>query len=355
MSLFSSHSANPNALLSGWLLPVALLVLMATALLSVTQGPMSIPVSDALSALLPFNFESDAPAHYQLVVTGIRLPRTLLCIAVGAILAMCGAVMQGLFRNPLADPGIIGVSSGSAAGAAIAIVLLGLVNWQLPEFISALAVPLFAFIGGFVTTVLVYRLGTTPNGTSVVMMLLAGIAVGALSGAGIGLLSYLANDQMLRDLSLWQMGSLAGATWGNIILAFSTLAILLVVFMRKAQALNALLLGEAEAGHLGIQVQKLKSQLIFFTALGVGIAVSVSGLIGFVGLVVPHLIRMLLGPNHQRLIPYSALLGAALLLLADLLSRLVISPAELPVGIVTALVGAPFFIFLLLQQRQRIA
>ncbi len=355
MSLFSQHSANPNALFSGWLLPVALLVLLATALLSVTQGPMSIPVSDALSALLPFNFESDAPAHYQLVVTGIRLPRTLLCIAVGAILAMCGAVMQGLFRNPLADPGIIGVSSGSAAGAAIAIVLLGLVNWQLPDFISALAVPLFAFIGGFVTTVLVYRLGTTPNGTSVVMMLLAGIAVGALSGAGIGLLSYLANDQMLRDLSLWQMGSLAGATWSNIVLAFVTLAILLVVFMRKAQALNALLLGEAEAGHLGIQVQKLKSQLIFFTALGVGIAVSVSGLIGFVGLVVPHLIRMLLGPNHQRLIPYSALLGAALLLLADLLSRLVISPAELPVGIVTALVGAPFFIFLLLQQRQRIA
>ncbi|WP_221074539.1 FecCD family ABC transporter permease [Agarivorans aestuarii] len=355
MSLFSQHSANPNALFSGWLLPVALLVLLATALLSVTQGPMSIPVSDALSALLPFNLESDAPAHYQLVVTGIRLPRTLLCIAVGAILAMCGAVMQGLFRNPLADPGIIGVSSGSAAGAAIAIVLLGLVNWQLPDFISALAVPLFAFIGGFVTTVLVYRLGTTPNGTSVVMMLLAGIAVGALSGAGIGLLSYLANDQMLRDLSLWQMGSLAGATWSNIVLAFVTLAILLVVFMRKAQALNALLLGEAEAGHLGIQVQKLKSQLIFFTALGVGIAVSVSGLIGFVGLVVPHLIRMLLGPNHQRLIPYSALLGAALLLLADLLSRLVISPAELPVGIVTALVGAPFFIFLLLQQRQRIA
>lgn len=355
MSLFSQHSANPNALFSGWLLPVALLVLLATALLSVTQGPMSIPVSDALSALLPFNFEGDAPAHYQLVVTGIRLPRTLLCIAVGAILAMCGAVMQGLFRNPLADPGIIGVSSGSATGAAIAIVLLGLVNWQLPDFISALAVPLFAFIGGFVTTVLVYRLGTTPNGTSVVMMLLAGIAVGALSGAGIGLLSYLANDQMLRDLSLWQMGSLAGATWSNIVLAFVTLAILLVVFMRKAQALNALLLGEAEAGHLGIQVQKLKSQLIFFTALGVGIAVSVSGLIGFVGLVVPHLIRMLLGPNHQRLIPYSALLGAALLLLADLLSRLVISPAELPVGIVTALVGAPFFIFLLLQQRQRIA
>ncbi|WP_220718743.1 FecCD family ABC transporter permease [Agarivorans litoreus] len=355
MSLFSQHSAKPNALFSGWLLPLALLILLATALLSVTQGPMSIPVSDALSALLPFNFESDAPAHYQLVVTGIRLPRTLLCIAVGAILAMCGAVMQGLFRNPLADPGIIGVSSGSAAGAAIAIVLLGLVNWQLPEFISALAVPLFAFIGGFVTTVLVYRLGTTPNGTSVVMMLLAGIAVGALSGAGIGLLSYLANDQMLRDLSLWQMGSLAGATWSNIVLAFVTLAILLVVFMRKAQALNALLLGEAEAGHLGIQVQKLKSQLIFFTALGVGIAVSVSGLIGFVGLVVPHLIRMLLGPNHQRLIPYSALLGAALLLLADLLSRLVISPAELPVGIVTALVGAPFFIFLLLQQRQRIA
>ncbi|UPW20738.1 iron ABC transporter permease [Agarivorans sp. TSD2052] len=336
-------------------MPVALLLLLATALLSVTQGPMSIPVSDALAALLPFELHSDAPAHYQLVVTGIRLPRTLLCIAVGAILAMCGAVMQGLFRNPLADPGIIGVSSGSAAGAAIAIVLLSMLNIQLPELINTLAVPLFAFLGGFITTILVYRLGTTPNGTSVVMMLLAGIAVGALSGAGIGLLSYLANDQMLRDLSLWQMGSLAGATWSNIILAFATLAVLCVVFMRKAKALNALLLGEAEAGHLGIQVQQLKSQLIFFTALGVGIAVSVSGLIGFVGLVVPHLVRMLMGPNHQRLIPFSALLGAALLLLADIISRLVISPAELPVGIVTALVGAPFFIFLLLQQRQRIA
>jgi iron complex transport system permease protein len=353
MSLFSQHSAHPKGLFNTWLLPLALLVLLATALLSVTQGPMRIPVKDALAALLPFQ-QIDGPAHYQLVVTGIRLPRTLLCIAVGAILAICGAVMQGLFRNPLADPGIIGVSSGSAAGAAIAIVLLSLLNLQLPELINTLAVPLFAFTGGFITTILVYRLGTSATGTSVVMMLLAGIAIGALSGAGVSLLTYLADEQMLRDLSLWQMGSLAGASWANIVLSFTTLAILIVVFMAKAQALNALLLGEAEAGHLGIDVQRLKRQLIFFTALGVGIAVSVSGLIGFVGLVVPHLIRMSLGPNHQRLIPYSALLGAALLLLADLVSRIIISPAELPVGIVTALVGAPFFIFLLLQQRQRI-
>ncbi len=353
MSLFSQDPAHPKGLLNTWLLPLALFILLATALLSVTQGPMSIPVKDALAALLPFQ-NLDGPAHYQLVVTGIRLPRTLLCIAVGAILAICGAVMQGLFRNPLADPGIIGVSSGSAAGAAIAIVLLSLLNLQLPELINTLAVPLFAFAGGFITTILVYRLGTSATGTSVVMMLLAGIAIGALSGAGVSLLTYLADEQMLRDLSLWQMGSLAGASWANIILSFVTLAILLVVFLAKAQALNALLLGEAEAGHLGIDVQRLKRQLIFFTALGVGIAVSVSGLIGFVGLVVPHLIRMSLGPNHQRLIPYSALLGAALLLLADLVSRIIISPAELPVGIVTALVGAPFFIFLLLQQRQRI-
>ena len=353
MSLFSQHSAHPKGLFNTWLLPLALLVLLATALLSVTQGPMRIPVKDALAALLPFQ-QIDGPAHYQLVVTGIRLPRTLLCIAVGAILAICGAVMQGLFRNPLADPGIIGVSSGSAAGAAIAIVLLSLLKLQLPELINTLAVPLFAFTGGFITTILVYRLGTSATGTSVVMMLLAGIAIGALSGAGVSLLTYLADEQMLRDLSLWQMGSLAGASWANIVLSFATLVILIVVFMAKAQALNALLLGEAEAGHLGIDVQRLKRQLIFFTALGVGIAVSVSGLIGFVGLVVPHLIRMSLGPNHQRLIPYCALLGAALLLLADLVSRIIISPAELPVGIVTALVGAPFFIFLLLQQRQRI-
>lgn len=201
---------------------------------------------------------------------------------------------------------------------------------------------------------MVYRLGTNKMGTSVTIMLLAGVAISALSGAGIGFMSFVANDQMLRDLSLWQMGSLAGANWTSIALCAVTLLILLVVFMRKAMPLNALLLGEAEANHLGVPVQKLKRQLILLTAVGVGVTVSVSGMIGFIGLVIPHLGRMLSGPDHRRLLPISALMGALLLTCADMFSRVAFAPAELPVGIVTAIIGAPFFIYLLFKQKGKI-
>lgn len=191
-------------------------------------------------------------------------------------------------------------------------------------------------------------------GTSVTIMLLAGVAISALSGAGIGFMSFVANDQMLRDLSLWQMGSLAGANWTSITLCAVTLLILMVIFMRKAMPLNALLLGEAEANHLGIPVQKLKRQLILLTAIGVGVTVSVSGMIGFIGLVIPHLGRMLSGPDHRTLLPISALMGALLLTFADMFSRVAFAPAELPVGIVTAIIGAPFFIYLLFKQKGKI-
>jgi iron complex transport system permease protein len=262
--------------------------------------------------------------------------------------------MQGLFRNPLAEPGIIGVSAGASLGAAMAIVLFAEVSQQYPQFMSLAAVPLFAFLGGALTTILVYKLGTSKMGTSVTIMLLAGVAISALSGAGIGFMSFVANDQMLRDLSLWSMGSLAGANWTSILLCSVTLVILLWVFARKAMALNALLLGEAEAAHLGIPVQALKRQLILLTAVGVGITVSVSGMIGFIGLVIPHLGRMLSGPDHRTLLPISAIMGALLLTLADMFSRVVVAPAELPVGIVTAIIGAPFFIYLLFKQKGRI-
>ncbi|MGE6106458.1 FecCD family ABC transporter permease [Aeromonas sobria] len=330
--------------LSGGLLALLLLGSLAT-------GPLALSFTESLRALLAGQ-ESGIEAHKLLIVQEIRLPRTLLCVAVGGMLGLCGAVMQGLFRNPLADPGIIGVSGGAALGAALAIVLLAPLDQQLQSQLGIGLLPLFAFLGGALTTTLVYLLGTREGGTSVTVMLLAGVAITAFSFAVIGLLTYLADDQMLRNLSLWQLGTLAAGKPADVALSLATLALLLWLFMRDAGPLNALLLGEGEARHLGVNVQALKGRLILLTAMGVGVAVAVSGMIGFVGLVVPHLVRLLAGPNHARLLPLCALMGAALLLGADMLARTLLAPAELPVGIITALLGAPFFIWLLVKRRR---
>lgn len=334
-----------------WLLILTAGVLSLLLIGSLATGPMELTLIESMRALFAGQ-ESGIEAHKLLIMQEIRLPRTLLCIAVGGILGLCGAVMQGLFRNPLADPGIIGVSGGAALGAALAIVLLTPLNQQLQQTIGGGLLPLLAFLGGALTTTLVYLLGTREGGTSVTVMLLAGVAITALSGAVIGLLTYLADDQMLRDLSLWQMGSLAAGKPADVALTLLTLGALLWLFMRDAQPLNALLLGEGEARHLGVNVQSLKRRLILLTAAGVGVSVAVSGMIGFVGLVVPHLVRLLAGPNHVRLLPLSTLMGAALLLAADMLARTLLAPAEMPVGIITALLGAPFFIWLLVKSRR---
>ncbi|MBW3164105.1 iron ABC transporter permease [Ferrimonas balearica] len=329
--------------LTGTLLLAGLLLCSA---LSMTVGPMGISAATSAKASLSLLIPSLADSLSKpelMVIQQVRLPRTLLAIAVGALLAQCGAVMQSLFRNPLADPGIIGVSSGAALGAAIAMVLFG----------SMAPVALFAFIGGLITTLLVYRLATGPSGTSVALMLLAGVAIAALTGAGLGLLNYIASDQALRDLSLWSMGSLAGGDWATIWTMLVSTLVLLLVLSRDALKLNAMLLGESEARHMGIPVQHFKLRLMATTALAVGLAVAVSGPIGFIGLVVPHLARMMVGPDNRKVIPLSAALGALLLLLADMGARRLVSPAELPVGLMTALIGTPFFLYLLLKERRR--
>ncbi|MGS0673710.1 FecCD family ABC transporter permease [Shewanella sp. 125m-1] len=332
-----------------WLWPSLLATLVITSLMSVSIGPLQISPTVSFHAVMnwatPLELGSVAP-HEQLVINNVRLPRTLLALTVGAILAQCGAVMQGLFRNPLADPGIIGVSSGAALGAAICIVLIP----QGGEYMVALS----AFIAGLLTTLIVYRLASSPSGTSVVLLLLSGVAVAALTGAGIGLLTYMADDMALRDLTLWQMGSIAGAQWHYVMLSLVALTLISWQFNRSAKALNALLLGEAEARHLGLNVDKLKLKLIVLCAIGVGISVAATGIIGFIGLVVPHLVRMMVGPDHKQLLPLSAMLGAAILALADIGARSLVPPSELPVGLVTALLGAPFFIVLLLKQRHRL-
>jgi iron complex transport system permease protein len=287
------------------------------------------------------------------ILFDIRLPRICLAILIGAILAISGAVMQGLFRNPLAAPSLIGVSSGASVGASVVIVLAG--AWlQSNTALGLSLVAVGAFIGSFLVTVLVYRLSTSALGTSVTTMLLAGIAVSALAGAVSGLLSYYADNEMLRQISIWQMGNLSTANWQRVLVLAVVAILVLSLFPRESKSLNALLLGESEARHLGIDVQQVKRKLILLTTLGIGTAVAIGGMIGFVGLIVPHIVRLLIGPDHRWLLPASALAGGVLLLLADTIARIIIAPTELPTGILTAILGAPFFIMLLVQQRREI-
>lgn len=333
---------------------IALGALLALALwLSLALGPVSLPLGDTLRAALRLAGMPLAPEgleQAELILGQIRLPRTLLGLAVGAVLALSGVAMQGLFRNPLADPGLVGVSSGAALGAAVAIVG-GAALGGLSENIAPYLLSACAFAGGLGVTALVYRLGRRDGQTSVVTMLLAGIALNALAFACIGLFTYLADDATLRTLTFWNLGSLNGASYARLWPLLLITGAVALWLPRRAKALNALLLGESEARHLGFEVEKLKRELVLCTALGVGAAVAAAGLIGFIGLVVPHLVRLVAGPDHRILLPASALAGASLLLFADLAARLVLAPAEMPIGIVTALIGAPFFLYLLLRGR----
>lgn len=322
---------------------VALVMALLCGLLS---GASDIPPSKIWGL---FSFKALDMDHQILQL--IRLPRVLLAALAGACLASCGAVMQGLFRNPLADPSLIGVSSGASVGASCVIFFGG--TSVIGSGIGLPAIVVGAFVGGLLATSIVYRLATSVTGTSVATMLLAGIAITALSGAITSLFSFFADNEMLRRISLWQMGNLDGADWPRA-LSMGLVAIpLILVLPREGQALNAMLLGESEARHLGVDVETMKRRLILLTALGVGVAVAVSGVVAFVGLIVPHLVRLMIGPDHRYLIPGSAILGAVLLLLADTAARTLMSPAELPTGVITALLGAPFFVGLLLQQRKR--
>ena len=343
-----------KALISARALFIGLTVLCIAAFwLSLALGPVSLPLADTLRAalrLLGMPVAGENLEQAELILGQIRVPRTLLGLAVGAVLALSGVAMQGLFRNPLADPGLVGVSSGAALGAALAIV--GGALWgNVSQVVAPYLLSVCAVVGGLVVTSMVYRLGRRDGQTSVATMLLAGIALTALSASIIGLLTYLADDATLRTLTFWNMGSLNGATYARLWPLLLVCVAIIFWLPRRAKALNALLLGESEARHLGINVEALKRELVFCTALGVGAAVAAAGLIGFIGLVVPHLVRLLVGPDHRVLLPASALAGASLLLFADIFARLVLAPAELPIGIVTALLGAPFFLYLLVRGR----
>ena len=319
------------------LLALGLLVLVS-ALVAANIGAVDIALIDLLSG--------DLSTGQRSVLLYIRLPRVLLAIVVGAALAVAGAAMQGLFRNPLADPGLIGIASGAALAVAIVLVLA----LPLSGFLALYSLSLAAFAGGLLTCVLIFRFARLTGSFSVTYMLLAGIAINAIAGAGTQFLTFLSDDQQLRALTFWTMGSLGGTLWPATSIALSVIAPALVLLLLSARRLNIMLLGAQEAQYLGVDSVKLQRLIIIGTALAVGAAVAVSGIIGFVGLVVPHLIRLTLGPDQRLLMPASALAGAALLLVADSFARTVVVPAEMPVGIVTSLIGGPFFLWLLVKQ-----
>ncbi|ARE42424.1 Hemin ABC transporter, permease protein (plasmid) [Rhodovulum sp. P5] len=327
---------------------VLMAALASVALFSLTVGAAGTSPWQVLADLVAGR---EVALADRVVLFEIRLPRLAMGALVGASLAVSGAVMQGLFRNPLADPGLVGVSAGAGLGAISAIVLGSLLPAGLAAALGYYAVPVAAFLGGWGTTLALYAISTRKGRTSVATMLLAGIATGALAGALSGILVYMADDAQLRDLTFWGLGSLSGATWGKLATAAPLMLLALACAPMLARGLNALALGEAAAAHIGIPVQRLKNVAILTVAGATGAAVAVSGGIGFVGIVVPHLLRLATGPDHRFLLINAALLGATLLILADVIARAIIAPAELPIGIVTATLGGPFFLWILLRRR----
>ncbi|MEP1943391.1 MAG: iron ABC transporter permease [Sulfitobacter sp.] len=324
------------------------LVLICVSIASLAIGASGASLWGALAKLSKGQPLTQVEA---VVLWDIRAPRMILGILVGAALAVSGVVMQGLFRNPLADPGLVGVSAGAGLGAISAIVLGGVLPVAVGQAVGLYLVPMAAFLGGWVSTLVLYRVATRGGRTSVATMLLAGIALGALTGAVAGLMVYAADDKQLRDLTFWGLGSLAAASWFKVMVAGPLIAISVGVAVTLGRGLNGLALGEATAHHIGIPVQRMKNIAILSVAAATGAAVAVSGGIGFIGIVVPHLLRLWTGPDHRALLVNSGLLGAILLLLADMISRVVIAPAEMPIGIVTAVLGAPVFLWILLRRR----
>lgn len=334
-----------------WLLGA---VLLASFVFAAARGAYAIAPGDLLGVLrdMLLGDPAQATAEYQ-VFTGIRLPRLLLGIAAGAALGISGALMQGLFRNPLADPGLIGVSSGAAVAAAGVIVLGAAWFPELPRTLGSWTLVLAAFGGALGVTALIYSMAQVDGGTRVAVMLLAGIAINALAGAGIGYFSFLATDEQLRSLQFWLLGSLGAARWSAVALVSGVVAVCALLALRLAQPLNVLALGEAQAYWMGVPVERVKRSAVVLTALAVGAVSATTGIVGFVGLVAPHLVRLIAGPDHRVVLPGSALLGAALALVADGIARTIAAPAELPLGVLMAFIGAPFFLVLLLRFRHR--
>jgi len=332
------------------------LLLIGIIILSSCIGAVKIAIPELLSILANRSGITDVAnfkAQQASVLLNIRLPRVMLGVLIGAGLGISGAAIQGLFRNPLAEPGLIGISSGATLFAVLMIVMEVSVFKMLSGVIGFYALSLAAFTGACLTTIIVYRLSIRNGKTVITTLLLSGIAINALAGAFTGLLTYMATDEQLRTITFWSLGSLGGASWETVtgILPFILIPVAGLPFLAKS--LNALAIGDAQALHMGIDVLMVKRIIMLLATIAVGASVAVAGMIGFIGLIIPHIIRMTFTADHRLVIPASAILGAALLTLADLLARTIVAPAELPIGILTALIGTPVFLYIIITERNK--
>ncbi len=316
-----------------WLLA---LLLVGMTLLATTFGAMRLPLASLWTA---------GDEGLRQIWLTIRLPRVLLALLVGSSLALCGCVLQGLFRNPLADPSLLGVSGGAALTVAVWLVL----PFSVPAIVALYAPMVAAFIGSFTVMMIIFLLSQSQDST-LSRLLLVGIAINALCAAAVGMLSWISNDAQLRQLSLWGMGTIGQAQWSTLAVAATLMVPSSLVIWRVSAQLNLLQLGDEEAHYLGVNVPRLQRVLLFCSALLVASSVAICGIIGFIGLVVPHLMRLLLGADHRGLVPGSVLMGGLLLLVADTLARTVVAPAEMPVGLITSFIGAPWFLWMIFKQ-----
>ncbi|HEU4555871.1 MAG TPA: iron ABC transporter permease [Chitinophaga sp.] len=331
-------------------------VLLLVMIVAIGTGAMHMSPLQVVAILLKgigIQLPVSYPAQLPAVLWMIRLPRVVLAALVGAGLGIAGAALQGLFRNPLADPALIGVSAGASLTAAMLIVLHAYIPFMAGSgILQAYAQHCITFVGAMLTVLVVFRMSVYGSKAIVSVMLLSGIAVNAMCGAFTGLITYVADNEQLRSITFWTLGSLGGASWQTVAAVLPFVLVPVIMLPRMAPALNVFALGEQEAMHSGVQVNRLKTQLIIYATMAVAAGVAVAGIIGFIGLVVPHIIRQFTGPDHHMLIPGAALAGAVLLTVADLLCRTIVAPAELPVGIITAITGAPFFIWLIIKEKR---
>lgn len=334
-------------------------MLIVTAVVAAGIGAMHIAPQQVIAILLkqmnlhiPVTFD-EGQAN---VLLQIRLPRVIAAMLIGSGLAVAGAAMQGLLRNPMADPTLIGISFGASFFAVLTIVVLS----SLPFLNNGSLIPRYyllnvmTFAGACLTSFLVFQLSRTGGRSLITTLLLSGLAINALCRALTDLVTYVANDEQLRTATFWTMGSLGGVTWSSVLALLPFILVPVILLPRLAKSLNAFALGEQEAAYLGIRVKRLKIAIIVLATLLVGASVAIAGVIGFVGLIVPHMLRSINGSDHRSLLPNSALLGATLLTMADVVSRTIIAPAELPIGIVTAVIGTPVFVILLIKQKKQL-
>jgi len=299
------------------------------------------------------NNDGSIDASERFVLMDLRLPRIVMAILIGSALSVSGTCLQGMFRNPLASPDLLGITAGASLFAAITIVLGSYIKPYIPEALHYSLLSIMAFAGALITMVMVYRISTRNGRTNVVMMLLSGVAITAIGFAVMGLLIYFAKDEELRDLTFWNLGSLAGATWTKCAILAVVIAVAYSMLINKGKALNAMMLGEHDAQHLGIPVERIKKQIVILTALMVGTTVAFAGTITFLGLIVPYILRLIFKSNYHFILPLAAVWGSVLLLTADTISRTIAPPSEIPIGVLTAFMGAPIFMIILIKNRNQ--